>query len=188
MPCSYDHVNSTLEPGQDFNVQTPAAQATGTANPPIPESERPATPEFLQELIRELDALRQRDSENWADMYPAVKPGQVPKVPPYEQKLQYERESEEIQKKIAALRARIYSMRVLLAAKPPTEPELEKTKGPAFPADAVTAPEVQKGPPFPVQKPSEPFTPVEVPHSHTVPGRQGGMLRPAHPGEQPPRG
>lgn len=157
------NVNSNLEPGVDYNIATPAAQKTGTANAPIPETERPATPEFLLELIREFDGLRQRDSEILADMYPYLKPSQVPKQPPYEQREQLKRESEEIQKKMVSLKARIQSMRVLLVAQPPVQPELDKQKGPAYPQDAATQSELTRGPAFPVQRPSESYTPTNVP-------------------------
>ena len=162
MPCEYGHTNLNVEPSQDFNVQTPAAQKTGTANPPIPESERPVTPEFLRELIRELDALRQRDSEIWADMYPQSKPGVTPKVPPYETREQYKRESEEISKKMASLQARINSMRVLLAARPPTEPELDKAKPASAPVSYAPS-ELEVGPRLPLQRPSESYTETTVP-------------------------
>ena len=161
MPCEYGHTDTNLEPGLDYSIATPAAKKTGTANPAVPVGHEPVTPEFLSRLIRELDALRQRDSEIWADMYPPSKPGQAPKVPPYEAREQYKRESEEIQKKMSSLRARIQSLHILLARKPPAEPELEKDGTPAYPSDAVTAPEVAKT--FPVQRPSESYTETTVP-------------------------
>lgn len=152
MPCDSQH-NTDVEPGRDFT----------TPSPSLPAGHEPQTPEFLTEMIRELNALRQRDSELWADMYPLTKPGQVSKEPPYEKRERYRRESEEIQKKMASLKVRIQSLSILLVAQPPAKPELDKATPAQAPADQATRAEVLKGPGLPLQKPNEPFTPANVP-------------------------
>ena len=135
MPFDAGDPPSGVTPSQDFNVQTPAAQATGTANPPIPEDHAQQTPEFLTKLIAELNKLRQEQSELYAKMYPPMKMGQsnAPMRPPYEELEEYRRQDREYDYKIAALRMQVQELHVLLARKPIAEPELEKTTGPTSP-------------------------------------------------------
>ena len=138
MPCSYDHIGGQVStPAQDFNVQTPAAQATGTANPAVPADQMPQTPEFLQKLIRELNDLRNKQSELFAKMYPSPSPlGGRPKKeykPPYEVQEEYRRQDREFDVKIAALKGQIQELKVLLARPTMPMPELEKVTGPTAP-------------------------------------------------------
>ena len=49
-------------PTPDENVVTPAAQATGTANPAPPADHAQQTPEFLQKMIQTLKGLVQEQS------------------------------------------------------------------------------------------------------------------------------
>jgi DNA repair exonuclease SbcCD ATPase subunit len=124
-------------PAQDQNIQTPAAQATGTANPPIPADHAQQTPEFLQKLIRELNDLRNQQAELYAKMYPAPSPlGGRPKKsykPPYEVQEEYRRQDMEFDKKISALKGQIQELRTLLARTVQPEPELGKMPGPTQP-------------------------------------------------------
>lgn len=147
--CHYcGNHGSGVQPAQDFNIQTPAAQATGTANPPIPEDHAQQTPEFLTKLIAELNKLQQEQSELYAKMYPPMTPGQsnAPAKPPYETKREYKRQDVEYDNKIGALRMQIQELDVLLARKAEAqpEPELEKTPGPAGPPTVEPA-EAAKG-------------------------------------------
>lgn len=119
-PCSYDHRGASIvTPGQDFNVQTPAAQATGTPNPAIPVDHIAQTPEFLQKLIAELKILENKDSELFAKMYSSPSPmGGRPKKnyqPHYEERRGYQRESEKLQTKIRALKSQIDELDMLLS-------------------------------------------------------------------------
>jgi hypothetical protein len=145
--CHYcgEH-KSGIIPTQDLNVQTPAAQATGTANPPIPADHEQQTPEFLQKLIMEYNALRQEQSELYAKMYPPMKPGvsNAPAKPPYETLREYQRQDREYDNKIGALRMQIQELDVLLARKAMPEPELGKTTGPKAPATSPPAEAVKK--------------------------------------------
>lgn len=137
-----------VTPAQDFNVQTPAAQSTGTANPPIPDDHAQVTPEFLQKLIGEVNSLRQEQSELYAKMYPPMKPGQsnAPVRPPYEVLEEYRRQDREYDLKINAMRMQIQELKVLLARKAEAqpEPELGKVPGPMTPPSQEPA-EAQKG-------------------------------------------
>jgi hypothetical protein len=118
-------------------VQTPAAQATGTANPPVPADHAQQTPEFLQKLIRELNDLRNQQSELYAKMYRSPSPlGGRPKksyTPPYEEQREYRRQDEEFDRKISALKGQVQELRVLLARTAMPEPELGKVPGPTAP-------------------------------------------------------
>ncbi|KKN84477.1 hypothetical protein LCGC14_0289390 [marine sediment metagenome] len=147
--CNYcgEHASGVI-PTQDYNVQTPAAQATGTANPPIPADHEQQTPEFLQKLIASLNTLRQEQSELYAKMYPPMKPGQsnAPARPPYEVLEEYKRQDREYDDKINALRMQIRELHILLARKAEAmpKPELEKTPGPTAPPTSPPA-EAVKG-------------------------------------------
>jgi len=143
-------------PVSDRNIQTPAAQATGTANPSIPDDHAQQTPEFLQKLIKELNALRQESSELFAKMYPPMSERQAgpPIRPPYEEVEEYRLQDAELDLKISALKNQIQDLRTLLAR--PSEhphPGLIET---SIPSQPVTDPEVQsemaKGSSLPIQK------------------------------------
>lgn len=129
------------EPGADKNVQTPAAQATGTANPPIPEDHAQQTPEFLQKLIMEYNSLRQESSELFAKMYPPMRPGvsNAPMKPPYEEVAEYHRQDLELDAKIGALRTQITGLHTLLARPTTPSPELTKEEGPTMPQTPESA-------------------------------------------------
>ena len=138
MSCTYGHEAGTaVQPAKDLNIQTPAAQATGTANPPIPEDHAQQTPEFLTELIRELNKLQQEQSELYAKMYPPMKPGvsNAPAKPPYEELIELKRQDREYDNKISALRMQIRELHGLLArpAGAMPKPELKKEVGPTSP-------------------------------------------------------
>lgn len=142
MPCTYGHQGAQVStPAQDFNVQTPAAQATGTANPPIPEDHAQQTPEFLQKLIQELNKLRQEQSELYAKMYPptAVMQAGPPVRPPYEVLEELRRQDEEYDLKISALKGQIQELRTLLARPVLPKPELEQAAGPSQPPTSEPA-------------------------------------------------
>lgn len=137
-PCSYDHRGAQIStPAQDLNVQTPAAQSTGTANPAVPADQMPQTPEFLQKLIRELKELQNKDSEIYAKMYRSPSPlGGRPKKsyePPYEEMEELRRQSRELDLKIGAIKGQIQELRVLLARPVIPMPETEKVMGPTAP-------------------------------------------------------
>ncbi len=128
-----DHAGEGVStPVADFNIQTPAAQATGTANPPIPEDHTQQTPEFLLKLIAELNRLRQESSELYAKMYPAAQDG-PPSRPPYEELAEYKRQDVELDAKIGALKVQIDDLRVLIAKPVMPAPELTKVVGPTGP-------------------------------------------------------
>ena len=122
-------------PVEDKNIQTPAAQATGTANPPIPADHAQQTPEFLSSLIRELNTLRQESSDLFAKMYPPHSPltHEAPHRPPYEELAEYKRLDAELDGKIGALKAQIDDLRVLIAKKVQPAPETNKVVGPSGP-------------------------------------------------------
>jgi hypothetical protein len=119
-----------------LNVQTPGAQSTGTANPPIPADHEQQTPEFVQKLIKELHQLRQEQSELFAKMYPPHSPvtHEAPHVlPAYEEQEEYRRQDLEYDRKIAALKMQLQEIKVLIARKAQPEPETEKVPGPTAP-------------------------------------------------------
>lgn len=135
MPGHWDMGDESAEvstPAQDFNVQTLGAQATKSANPPIPADHAPQTPEFLMQLIAELNRLRQEQSDLFNEYYPPLKPGQVSKTPKYLEVEEYRRKTDELDRKISAIKQRIQSLRILLA-RPEPEPEYKETPGPKQP-------------------------------------------------------
>ncbi|KKL27394.1 hypothetical protein LCGC14_2385570 [marine sediment metagenome] len=139
MPCEFGHIGGQVStPAVDHNMQTPAAMATGTANPAVPADQVPQTPEFLQKLISELNDLRNKQSELFAKMYPPASPlGGRPKKeykPPYEVQEEYRRQDRELDIKIAALKGQIQELKVLLARPTMPMPELGKSPGPTQPA------------------------------------------------------
>ena len=130
-------------PAVDQNIVTPAAVATGTANPEVtPAEERPVTPEFLTERISELNSLREEQSALYAKMYPEsmVSGNNAPSKPPYETMEMYHRQDREYDSKIAGLRVQINQMSVLLNSPDDAKPE---TKTEAPPATPAPAPELQ---------------------------------------------
>ena len=138
MSCEYGHQGGQVStPAQDFNVQTPAAQATGTANPHIPAGHAQQTPEFLQKLIGELNDLSNKQSELFAKMYPPASPlGGRPKnsyKPPYQVQEEYRRQDQELDKKIAALKGQIRDLNVLLSRQAMPAPQVEPVPGPTAP-------------------------------------------------------
>lgn len=140
MACKDGHVGSPLStPSQDRNIQTPAAQATGTANAPIPADHEQQTPEFLRNLIQEVNKLRQEQSELYAKMYPMSPPNGPPAKPPYEELEEMKRLDREYDMKIGALRAQIQELSVLLAKKADSKPELGTMVGPTGPASPEPA-------------------------------------------------
>ncbi len=140
MPGLYGEPGAQVNtPAADLNVQTPAAQATGTANPAPPADHAQQTPEFLQKLIMELKRLRQESSNLYAQMYGP--PHQVishesPHTePPYEVLEELRRQDRELDLKIFALKRQIEDLKVLLARPGVTpEPELITVPGPSGPA------------------------------------------------------
>lgn len=134
-----DGKTGVVTPAVDLNIQTPAAVSTGTANPPIPEDHAQQTPEFLTKLIRELDSLRQEQSELFAKMYPPMKMGQsnAPNKPPYEELEMYRRQDREMDGKISGLRRQIEELHVLLARPPMAKPETETAPPPMTAAPPV---------------------------------------------------
>ncbi len=126
-------------PVEDKNTQTPAAEATGSANPPIPEDHKQQTPEFLKKLILELNTLRQESSELFAKMYPMSNMGGPPVRPPYELHEEYRRQDAELDKKIYALRNQITDLHVLLSKPEAPKPELSKSQAPKAPAPSEGA-------------------------------------------------
>ena len=167
MPSHYDQGAAVTTPSTDRNIQTPAAQATGTANPPIPEDHSQQTPEFLQSLISELNTLRNEQSALFAKMYaphPVIS-HESPHTPPYEAMEEYHRQGREFDYKISALKMQIQELRVLIALPPEAlpKPELKKEEGPAQPAtDVAGQSELAKGPSFPVQRQSGGGEPIQV--------------------------
>ena len=143
---SDDGKNGGSQPAVDQNIVTPAAMATGTANPGnLPEEEKPKTPEFLKHLIEHKDELQAEQSELFAKMYPMnmSSGNNAPTKPPYETMEMYHRMDREFDSKIAALRVQIDQLHVLLAREPEAKPELDTEKAEAAPA--APAPEL-KGP------------------------------------------
>lgn len=137
-PCSYDHQGAQVStPALDQNVQTPAAQSTGTANPAVPADQMPQTPEFLQKLIQELKTLQNKQSEVYAKLYRDASPlGGRPKKsyePPYEVKEELRRQDRELDLKIGAIKGQINELRVLMARPVQPMPETEKVMGPTAP-------------------------------------------------------
>ena len=135
MPSHYGENSNPNQPVQDHNIQTPAAQATGTANPPIPADHAQQTPEFLTKLIGQLNTLRQEQSELFAKMYPMSRaPGIASARPPYEELEEYQRQDAEYDQKISALKMQITELRVLLARPGQhPHPETEEVVGPTGP-------------------------------------------------------
>ncbi len=134
MPEQYGEGSNPNQPVQDFNIQTPAAQATGTANPPIPADHMQKTPEFIQKLIQQLNTLRQEQSELFAKMYPMSRTMGPPARPPYEEMEEYRRQDYEYDQKISALKHQIQELRTLLArpAQHP-HPGVAEVPGPTSP-------------------------------------------------------
>lgn len=162
MPSHYGSEANPVQPAQDHNIQTPAAQSTGTANPPIPADHVQQTPEFLQKLIRQLNSLRQAQSDLFAQMYAPHAPmtHEAPHIPPYEQMEEWHRQDEEFDQKISALKMQINELRTLLA-RPGQHPHpgTEEVPGATQPmTDPAAQSELAKGPNFPVQNPSHPAT------------------------------
>ena len=138
--ASDDGKTGTVEPAVDQNIQTPAAVATGTANPAIPEDHAQQTPEFLQKLIAEYDKLRQEQSELFAKMYTMSRSSgnNAPTKPSYETMEMYHRQDREYDSKISGLRRQIESLHVLLARPPMAKPETK-----VAPPREVAAPAVE---------------------------------------------
>ena len=134
-----DGKTGTVEPAVDQNIVTKGAEATGTANPPIPEGFEQQTPEFLAEMIAQMDTLRQEQSELFAKMYPPMRMGQsnAPVKPPYEEMEMYRRLDREYDSKIAGLRVKIESLHVLLSRPPMAEPETKTAPPRDVPAPAA---------------------------------------------------
>jgi len=153
-------------PVADRNIQTLAAQATGTANPPIPADHVQQTPEFLQKLIQELNSLRQESSELFAKMYPpmSVRQAGPPIRPPYEEVEEYRRQDAELDLKISALKNQIQDLRTLLAR--PGEHPHPGTEEVTISNQPMTDPEVQsemaKGSSLPIQKQMGGGEPIQV--------------------------
>ena len=120
-----DGKTGTVEPVVDQNMVTKGAEATGTANPPIPDELKQETPEFLSEMISQMDTLRQEQSELFAKMYPPMHMGQsnASVKPKYEELEMYKRLDREYDSKIAGLRVKIENLHVLLERPPMAEPE-----------------------------------------------------------------
>lgn len=138
MPGLYGEPGAQLNtPATDYNVQTPAAQATGTANPAPPADHAQQTPEFLQKLIMELKRLRQEQSNLFAKMYaphPVISHEMPHTEPPYEMMEEWRRQDREFDLKIFALKRQIEDLKVLLARPGVTpEPELITVEGPSGP-------------------------------------------------------
>ena len=161
MPSHYGENSNPNQPVADRNIQTPAAQSTGTANPPIPADHAQQTPEFLQKLIGQLNTLRQEQSELFAKMFPMSRaPGIASARPPYEEMEEMRRQDEEFDRKISALKMQIQELRTLLA-RPGQHPHpgTEEIPGSTQPmTDKEAQSEMAKGPNFPVQNPSHPET------------------------------
>ena len=125
-------------PAIDHNVQTPAAQAAGTANPAPPADHAQQTPEFLQKLITELHGLVQEQSVLFAKMYtphPPISHESVHTDPPYEVMEELRRQDRTLDLKIDALKSQIRELHVLLARPGVTPaPELVTVPGPSGPA------------------------------------------------------
>ena len=129
-----DHAGEELStPVEDQNIQTPAAVATGTPNPAVPDDHAQQTPEFLTKLIVELNRLRQESSDLFAKMYPMSVDG-PPAKPAYEELADYKRQDAELDRKIGALRSQIDDLVVLLARPKAPAPELTKAAAPSGPA------------------------------------------------------
>ncbi len=141
MPVHYSSEEAGAQlstPTVDHNVQTPAAQATGTANPAPPADHAQQTPEFLQNLIMELKGLVQEQSVLFAEMYTPHAPvtHEAPhSEPSYEVMEELRRKDRELDKKIWALKSQIRGLHVLLARPGATpSPELTVVPGPSGPA------------------------------------------------------
>ncbi len=139
MPGHYDEAGAQIRtPAGDYNVQTPAAQATGTANPAPPADHAQQTPEFLQNLIAELHGLVQEQSVLFAKMYtphPVISHESPHTEPPYEVMEELRRQDRELDQKIFAIKRQINELRVLLARPGVTPaPELITVEGPSGPA------------------------------------------------------
>ncbi len=146
MAISDDSKNGGSQPALDQNIATPAAMATGTANPGnLPPEEKPKTPEFLKHLIEHRDELQAEQSELFAKMYPMnmSSGNNAPTKPPYETMEMYHRQDREYDSKIAALRVQIDQLHVLLAREPEATPELDVPTvegAPAAPAAELKGP------------------------------------------------
>lgn len=118
MPCSSEHKNTTVIPVQDGNPEAP----------PIPAGHEPKTPEFLQKLIDELEDLENQSSELWAKRYGSPSLSSQPSKPyrpPYAEKLELDRQDEELGKKISALKSQIRELHVLIPRTVQSKPGLE---------------------------------------------------------------
>lgn len=128
----------THTPTPDENVVTPAAQATGTANPAPPEDHAQQTPEFLQKMIQTLNGLVQEQSVLFAKMYtphPMITHEGPHTDPPYEVMEELRRQDRQLDTKIWALKSQIRELHVLLARPGVTPaPELTTVAGPSGPA------------------------------------------------------
>lgn len=145
-----------VTPAADYNVQTPAAIAAGTANPAPPADHAQQTPEFLQKLIMELQGLVQEQSAVFAEMYKPHSPITHESMhidPPYEVMEELRRKDRELDLKIWPLKSQIRELRVLLARPGVTpEPELITVEGPSGPS----TPEMAAQSPVPTKTGMEP--------------------------------
>lgn len=111
-------------------VSTPAPDLNQPMPSAVPTDHKQQTPEFLQKLIGQLKELENKQSELFAKMYRSPSPlGGRPKKsykPPYEEKLEFQRQDRELDVKIAALRGQIRELHVLIAREEEPTPELEK--------------------------------------------------------------
>lgn len=109
---------------RDGNIVRPAAEQPPVHPTPLPEGHEQQTPEFLNQLISELNQIRNRRSALFAARYSLRNSpvgGSEYKEPAYEQVIEWEKEEEELNKKEYALIAQIQELRVLLARK--SEPD-----------------------------------------------------------------
>ena len=126
MPCRYDHQGGQVStPAQDFNA--PSA--------PVPADRKQQTPEFLQKLIGQLKEKENKASELYAKRYRPESPlGGRPKKsyqPPYEVKLELDRQIRELDTQTAALKGQIRELHVLIARGEEPMPALEKAPPPS---------------------------------------------------------
>lgn len=105
MPCTSEHVSPTL-PVADQNAPTP----------PIPADHAPITPQFVQQLLDELDDVRDERSRLWDEKYQPYPIGVKSKRPQsnVKRQMQIDYEITELDNKEAGIMAHIQQVRMLI--------------------------------------------------------------------------
>ena len=111
MPIDQSDKSGVL-PGPDKNAPTPT----------IPADHQPQTPEYLMKLVSERNELQVERDKLWADRYGMTPRGMTAETKPaFQEIIEYERKSDEIDRKIDGLTTEINNLRWIVTPKTPAD-------------------------------------------------------------------